>query len=255
MGYLYAVLLVLSTYVSFANSTIDNSDAKNDRRTKVSACFNLVRSVLHHDTDYLQQVRRQLQRDHPNEPEFELVFLRKTVLNCYNTITLIQSAELVNKRKYQNINPFTEAFKNILNFHSFNEKYNKSNDPNGEKFKKDLEKLNEILSEEEFNPVEFKKLYKASLEKAEKEAKEEQENREKEYEEMRKERGRAIGEEAKSEEKMTSNLNVAFFDKMSPRVRNLVGLGLMVVVALALYFGLKSLKREDIKKEKKKKKN
>ena len=217
------------------------TDADDDRRTKALACITLVKAALHHNQEYFESVSYTI--DTKDQDELTKRWTFKTLLNCFNTVSLMKSAELIGRQKFENVSPFATENAQILDIENYHNKY--LND--AARLTKDTERLEGVLKE----VVEQVKSLEEMVRKPAKELLNRY-NREKSNEESRK-----AQEEAKETDGNYENgrLNLGLVTKMNPAIKYGLGLGLLALMFLSIWYGLNKLtnKGEIIEKKKKKK--
>jgi hypothetical protein len=216
------------------------SDADNDRKTKVAACLNLLKSAIHHDNDYFSTVSNTIDANDRND--LQQKFLSKTILNCYSTVSLLKSAELLSK-KFENISPLTKENKEILNVSKYDEKY--KNDQ--QKLSKDTERVDNALKELQDEHKQLEQMVQSALNEFAGV-----------FEGKREQKRKQETDDRKEEENFgnyeNGNLNLAFVKKMSNRTKYLIFFGLFAVMALFFLWGLKTIMKKPELNNKKKKK-
>lgn len=118
---------------------LDIDHPNYDRTNRVLACINLTKAVLHHDKDHLAEIVKDIEAS--DKKDLANKFLVKSLLNCYNTLSMIKVADLLGKKKFQDINPFKKDNKEILDMSKYDERYG----DNKEKLEKETEKLEELM--------------------------------------------------------------------------------------------------------------
>lgn len=216
--------------VSLIIATIyTQSDADNDRKLKLSACINLVSAALHHDSDFVSTVATTI--DFTDKSSLVSKFIAKTLLNCYTTTSLIKSAELISK-KFQNISPFANDNKVILALDKFHEKYDK--DVN--LYIKDLGKLEKVMALMKDELKVFEEFVQTNVNDY---YKQDQKNKNEKEEKARREED----ERQRGQESGFDYAYLGFLKKINPAVKYGLGLGLLAIIFLGLYLGLKSLEK------------
>ncbi len=207
------------------------SEADLDRKTKVQACLNILKAALHNDADYIKTLANKV--DASNVYELESKALDMSIVNCYQTVTLIKSAELINK-KYHNISPFTKENIKILELKNIEDS----------KFAKDLGRITNILKELDSEYSEYKKMFGDSAKTIEIEF------QQREYEKVKQ------SKEAEDHgDYENGNTNLAFIKKMDKNHKLLFFAGFFGLFFFLCYLGLKKLMPEEQQKKSKKKKN
>lgn len=216
------------------------SDADDDRKTKVAACLNLIKAALHHDSDYFSTVAVTI--DANDKSDLEKKFTSKALLNCYSAVSLVKSAELIHK-KYENISPFKKENKEILDIARYQEKY-KNDEAKLTKDTAMVENVLKSLEEEYASLVQMVKAAGNTYSGVWNRQQEERRRREKEE----REEDEAYGDYE------NGRMNISFLTKMDPKIKYGLGIGLIAVIFLALYWNLRKLMKKDEKEKKKKKK-
>ena len=220
-------LLSISTLLLFFRC---DADADMDRRTKALACIRLVRAGLLHDDNYFKYVAYSINTN--NADDLIRRWINKTLLSCFNTISMLKSAELIGKKTHANVSPFQQENQRILKIESFREKY--ENDAS--RLQRDTQKLDLALTDLQ---TDLKGLTDAVAILA------------KEFvmkfkqEEMERER-RQRQQEAEYEPEgwyENKNLNLGLVTKIDPEIKNLIGLGLITLIALSLLLGYRALRK------------
>lgn len=236
------VLILTITYILYITSINSQSEADTDRKTKVMACINLVKSSLFHDKDYFEEVVKNITAE--DKTELISSFVTKSVLNCYNTVSLIKSADLLSK-SYEKLNPFYKDTKEILDIKNYYNKYKN----NEEKLKKDQDRIEKILKE---TKDEVTALYDLTKKAADDLFPGDT------YEILRQQQTRKASEKLREDENIDynyegGNLNLSFLTKMDPKIRFGIGFLLILTIFFALFLALKRLRTKKLNDSKKKK--
>jgi len=134
----FIIILCFSNLLFFSHC---DADADMDRRTKALACIRLVRAGLLHDDNYFKYVAYSINTN--NADDLIHRWVNKTLLTCFNTISMLKAAELIAKKTHANISPFQEENQRILKIESFGDKY----DGDASRFERDSKRLELALSE------------------------------------------------------------------------------------------------------------
>jgi len=67
---------------------------EEDKRTKLKACINLTKSRLSQDKSFYEEIRKLSGSENSQPKEANERMLNMCLLNCYNSITLIQAADV-----------------------------------------------------------------------------------------------------------------------------------------------------------------
>ncbi len=235
MGISFKFIIVLILSISYVKL---DKDADIDRKTKTQACILLSRAALHHDENYFPKIVNSFLYN--DADDLVSKWTQKVLLNCLNTISMIKSADVIGRKKPENISPFAKDNKEILNVKNYHEKYAKDN----AKLTKDSEKLAKVIVEvsAEFKELEdtLKKLAGDHIANLKRE----------QMEEARRQRQEEAQEAGDYE---NGRLNISLITKMNPTVKYLIGFGVIALFALFFYLGIKSLMPKEEKKKQKKK--
>lgn len=216
------------------------SDADLDRRTKASACIYLVKSALHHNgDDYFPRVMRNL--DFSNSEELTKKWVEKSILNCFSTVSLIKSADLIGRKKPENISPHARENKEILSLKNYKNRYSE----NSQLLSKDTQKLRNALEylKEDLNELEAMVRNHARTAYNNIKREQQQEAR-KTLEEEREEFGRYEN----------SNLNISLLTKIDPNIKLGIFFGVFLLFTILFIWAYKTLTTPKNKNEKKKSK-
>lgn len=237
----FKVLLIV-LFFAYINTQTDAENAYNDRKTKVRGCMNLLKSVVHHDEDYVPALARSILDATKDMNEWTRRIARKGLLNCYTSVSLIKAAELIGKKKYENLNPFIEENKKILNLYNYEKRY----ETNKVKLEKDMDLLEDILVDIQAETSQLEGLVRKRLDELNEKLK-----KESNYEQFRQQSQQSDEPQERPHRYEGSNLNLKFFDEIDPKIRYAIGFGLILLVLGVLYLTLRSL---TVNKEKSKKK-
>lgn len=215
------------------------SDADIDRKTKATACIFLLKAALFHDGDeYFPRVLKNL--EFSSTEDLTSKWTEKALINCFNTVSLIKSADLINRRKPERISPLAKDNKEILSLKNYNSKY--TEDP--QRLVKDSERLRKTLGElkSEFSELELLARNYARTTYNNK-RKEEQQEAKINFEEEKQETGSYEN----------GRLNISLVTKMDPNLKLAIGFGLILVFVIFFMWGYNALtKGKETKKTKQK---
>ena len=116
MGISFKFIIVLILSISYVKL---DKDADIDRKTKTQACILLSRAALHHDENYFPKIVNSFLYN--DADDLVSKWTQKVLLNCLNTISMIKSADVIGRKKPENISPFAKDNKEILNVKNFHE--------------------------------------------------------------------------------------------------------------------------------------
>ena len=216
------------------------SDADLDRSTKAKACIFLVRAALQNNEDYFGEVTSTLKYEETDSDDLVRKWTDKALLNCYNTVSMIKSADLIGRGKPEKISPYAKDNAEILNINNFHRRY----DTDASRLVKDAAKFKEILAalQDEVTPLieATTKFAKDAVAQTRKEQQQEEQKRQKEDKEE-------FGDH------QYGNVNMGFLKRMDPNLKLGIGFGLMLMFVIFFLIALKALRNSDIPVEKKKK--
>jgi len=217
------------------------SDADIDRANKAQACIYLVRAALHHNDDYFPDVTKTLTYSESDSDDLMNKFLNKVLLNCYNTVSMIKSADLIGRGKPEKISPYAKDNLEILNLSNFHKRY----DSDLSRIEKDEDRLFKVLDglKEELVPLRdaANKLAKDLTAQFRREKLQDENSK-------RKEEAQDTGDN------VYGNVNMGWLKRMDPDVKLAIGLGLIFIFAFLLLLGLKTLRNSELQQQKKDKK-
>ena len=224
MKYLIALL---SLIVAVTSST-GSSDADLDRKTKATACIYLAKAAVFHNQEYFPKIADSFL--YTDTEDLVRQWNNKVLLNCFNTISLIRSADIISRKKPENISPFAKDNKEVLKIKKYHEKYEKDS----ARLAADSERLKKILGDlqSELSGLDeaVRKLAKGFVGKIKREQMNENK---KQQEEEKQESGNQNG-----------RLNISLITKMDNTIKySLVG-GMIAVFGIGFYFALKSLSKD-----------
>jgi hypothetical protein len=231
-------LIALLSLVVAVTSSTGPSDADLDRKTKATACIYLAKAAVFHNQEYFPKIADSFL--YSDTEDLVRQWSNKVLLNCFNTISLIKSADIISRKKPENISPFAKDNKEVLNIKKYHEKYEKDS----AKLLADSDRLKKVLGDLQSELIvldeAIRKLAKGFVGKIKREQMDE--NR-KQKEEEKQESGNQNG-----------RLNISLITKMDNTVKySLVG-GMVAIFGFGFYFALKALSK-NTKLEGGKKKN
>jgi hypothetical protein len=219
-----------------------SSDADIDRRNKAQACVYLVRAALLHNDDYFPDVAKTLTFKESDSDDLMNKFLNKALLNCYNTVSMIKSADLIGRGKPEKISPYAKDNMEILNLSNYHKRY----DTDSARLEKDEERLIKTLEglKEELVPLRdaANKLAKDLTAQFRREMLQDESKKRKE-------------ETEDTGDNVYGNVNMGWLKRMDPDVKLAIGFGLMLTFALFFFLGLKALRNSELEEKEKKNKN
>jgi hypothetical protein len=228
------LLLIISAFI------VCQSDADLDRRTKAVACIYLLKSALFHQgEDYFPRVLKNL--EFSSAEDLTQKWTEKALINCFSTVSLIKSADLIGRKKPENISPLAKENKEILSLKNYKNKY----EADTQKLAKDSEKLRKALEELKSELGELEAMVRnfARPTYNSKKREEQQENR-RNLEEEREESGGRYE---------NSNLNLSLITRLDPNIKLMIFFGVLLIFVIFFMWGYKTLtapKDKTFKKQK-----
>ena len=215
------VLLTLSMLIAC------QSDADLDRKTKATACIYLLKSALFHQgEEYFPKVLKNL--EYTSIEDLIQKWNEKALINCFSTVSLLKSADLIGRKKPENISPLAKENKEILSVKNYENKYAEDS----KKLAKDSEKLRKALEELKSEVQELEEMVRnyARTTYYNKKREEQQENR-KVLEEEREETGYYEN----------SRLNLSLITKLNPNVKLIIFYSVLLIFMIFFMWAYKTL--------------
>lgn len=239
--FLYLVTLI-NVFLLSSVIAKEDENAKEDKKSRLYSCLRLANIMIQEDKDYLPMINKELITNFKTKSFDELFeeLKDKVLLTCYTEISAIKSAELISS-KTKAINPFTKENKALLSPDTFKAMFYESDTLNTKTYNKHLEKmkdiysllLQEILAFEE-KIATFLDFICSDSQKVDSLYRKKSKRPYTTRSEENKKRSEEEGEKESS--RSTLNLNLFGYDLNDPKIKNTLGVALLVLIFVGIFF-------------------
>lgn len=247
---LYLVTLINIFWISSV-FTKEDENAKEDKKSRLYSCLRLANIMIQEDKDYLPLFNKEIITNFKTKTFDELFeeLKDKILLTCYTDVSAIKSAELISSNT-KAINPFTKENKSLLSPNTFKDRFYESGSLNIKAYNKHLEKMREVYSllldellvfEEKvatfLDYISYDSQKKDSLYRK---------KSKKPYSSNSEEKSRRNendgGEEYLDDSSYSNlNLNLLGYNLNDPKIKNTLGLFLLVLVFIGIYLSYRTV--------------
>lgn len=250
VNYLKLILLVCLASISRQMS----DEALADRKRNLLACIKLSKIVLTDDRTYIVDTTRKL-IPQVFKTKYDEVFEKVStgiLLSCFSQISMIKAAEITNANP-KAVNPYTKENKQLLSVDYYLEKF----EANKENFSRQNALYQEVKKEVQTEMVAYEELIANGIDPligANYKKGSQHSTKRTDRQGSRQEQEETQGENLDEDSYSNLDLSVFGFDfnKMSPGVKNLLGLGMLGLLfgGILLAFNKVLKKEEPVKKKK-----